>query len=267
MFCIYCGKEISKDSVFCPSCGKKLMEPGTEWDDPAEIDRYDTAETAEIDQYDVAKPTGSDKYETAEQTETDQYGTAGQAEGDWKENLLKGKLKCPDCGYGNLLEASYCYSCGREFTEKEQQDAYNLTIYGKIEKAEMIKSIADGSIITGSIWFRVIVIAVIAAVGLWGLYKNGSNFRIAESDRYEVQYNTEEKEYYLFTDYDSINVALYVPRDTEELELTAVNTFTDEVLEQKTYSVEEGIALYPDSNVKYVVSTGKRELTLYALRK
>ncbi|MBR6231236.1 MAG: hypothetical protein IKR00_04795, partial [Lachnospiraceae bacterium] len=137
----------------------------------------------------------------------------------------------------------------------------------KIEKAEKIQSIVDGSIITGSTWFRVIVIAVIAIVGLWGFFKNGSNFRVAESDRYEVQYNTEEKEYYLLTEYDSINVALYVPKNTETLELTAVNAVTDEVLEKKTYSMGEGIALYPDSTVKYLVSTGKQELTMYALRK
>ena len=234
MFCRYCGKQIRDDAVFCPACGKKLP--------------------------DIAM-------RAAAQTDDDQYDNMAQAGTDWKENLLKGKLICPSCKSGNLLEAKYCFCCGRQFTDKEQEAAYNMTIYGKIEKAEKIQSILDGSIITGSTWFRVIVVAVIAVVGLWGLYKNGSNFRVAESDRYEVQYNTEEKEYYLLTEYDSINVALYVPKNTETLELTAVNAVTDEVLEKKTYSMGEGIALYPDSTVKYLVSTGKQELTMYALRK
>ena len=249
MFCIYCGKEIRNDSAFCPACGKKLLELDGEWEDQAD----ETMETAQ-------------NY-ADEQAENDRNDNAEQTTTDWKTNLLKGKLTCPSCNYGNLLEAKYCFCCGRQFTDKEQEAAYNMTIYGKIEKAEKIQSIVDGSIITGSTWFRVIVIAVIAIVGLWGFFKNGSNFRVAESDGYEVQYNTEEKEYYLLTDHDSINVALYVPKNTEELELTAVNTVTDEVLETKTYSIGEGIALYPDSTVKYLVSTGKQELTMYALRK
>ncbi len=243
MFCNYCGKKIPDDSAFCPACGMKLPD----------IDMPAVTQT-------------EDQYCGTEQTE-DHYDDTEQAGTDWKTNLLKGKLTCPDCKSGNLLEARYCFCCGRKFTDKEQEAAYNMTIYGKIEKAEKIQSIVDGSIITGSTWFRVIVIAVIAAVGLWGFFNKGSNFRVAESDGYEVQYNTEEKKYYLLTDHDSINVALYVPKNTEELELTAVNTVTDEVLETKTYSIGEGIALYPDSTVKYLVSTGKQELTMYALRK
>lgn len=234
MFCRYCGKEIRDDAFFCPACGKKLVIP-------------------------AARP--------AAQAGNAQNDIAGQAGTDRKAEIKKGKLICPSCKAENLLEASYCYCCGREFTKKEQEAAYNMTIYGKIEKAEMIKSIADGSIITGNTWFRVIVLAVIAIVGLWGLYTNGSNFRIAESDGYEVQYNTKEKEYYLLTDQDSINVGLYVPKNTEVLELTAIDRDTDEVLEHNTYGIDEGIVLYPDSEVKYLVTAGKRELTMYALRK
>ena len=269
MFCRYCGKEIRNDAAFCPACGRKLpvvairpvaQEDGRTGTNAAEQQRRQVNAGVQAEQQDR-------KVNPDVQAYDHQPEAAEQAGTDWKKNLLKGKLLCPECGGENLLEAKYCFSCGRQFTEKEQQDAYNHTIYGKIEKVGTIKSIADGSIITGNIWFRIAVLVIIAAVGVWGLYKNGSNFRIAESESYEVQYNTEEKEYYLFTDQDSINVSLYVPKNTEQLELTAVNTVTDEVLETKTYSIEQAIALYPDSEVKYLVSTGKRELTFYALRK
>ncbi len=257
MFCRYCGKEIRDDAVFCSACGRKL--PAVAMRPVAQADERTGMNAAEQQRRQVNPDVQA--YERQPEAAEQAAGT------DWKKNLLKGKLLCPECGGENLLEAKYCFSCGRQFTEKEQQAAYNHTIYGKIEKVGTIKSIADGSIITGNIWFRIAVLVIIAAVGVWGLYKNGSNFRIAESDSYEVQYNTEEKEYYLFTDQDSINVSLYVPKNTEQLELTAVNAVTDEVLETKTYSIEQAIALYPDSEVKYLVSNGKRELTFYALRK
>jgi hypothetical protein len=45
-------------------------------------------------------------------------------------------MKCSKCGNENIIKACYCSGCANEFSEKERKDAYNKTIYGKIEKLE-----------------------------------------------------------------------------------------------------------------------------------
>ena len=77
-------------------------------------------------------------------------------------------MKCSHCSKDNLLAARYCCACGKPFTEAERKAAYDQTVYGKIDMARKVKDAATLSIITDSIWFRVLTLVLIIAVGAYG---------------------------------------------------------------------------------------------------
>ena len=74
---------------------------------------------------------------------------------------------CPNCSGKNNPSANFCRYCGYAFSEEERQASYNETVYGKIDKARKAADIVTLKVITDSIWFRILSIAVILALGIW----------------------------------------------------------------------------------------------------
>ena len=48
-------------------------------------------------------------------------------------------MKCLKCGYENPITAEYCHMCGTAFTEQQRQEAYDRTIFGKLDRLENLK--------------------------------------------------------------------------------------------------------------------------------
>ena len=89
---------------------------------------------------------------------------------------------CSKCGTNNLIRADYCSSCGHAFTEQEKADAYRETIYGKLDRLEEAQSWLTLKKITGNLFFRIAVLALIFVFNLWKLIlskKAGRGIKIA----------------------------------------------------------------------------------------
>ena len=130
-------------------------------------------------------------------------------------------MKCHKCKSENILKANYCQKCGEKFTDKEKDEAYNKTIYGKIDSLIKIKDIATLNVITGNIIFKILSLLIVLGIGLYFLLTMGINTKILNSKDYEIFYNKESSEYYLIVDdnKNSIELSLYRPNRTNEMNI------------------------------------------------
>lgn len=128
-------------------------------------------------------------------------------------------MKCHKCKSENVLKANYCQECGEKFTEKEKEEAYNKTFFGKIDSIKKIKDIATLNAITSNIIFKIASLLVVLGIGLYFLFTMGINTKILNSKDYEIFYNKKNTEYYLIVDdnKDSIELNLYRPNRTKEM--------------------------------------------------
>ncbi len=128
-------------------------------------------------------------------------------------------MKCRKCKSENILKANFCQKCGEKFTDKEKEEAYNKTIFGKIDFIKKIKDIATLDAITGNIIFKIASLLIVLGIGLYFLFTMGVNTKILNSSDYQIFYNEENSEYYLLVDdnKDSIELNLYRPNRTKEM--------------------------------------------------
>lgn len=130
-------------------------------------------------------------------------------------------MKCSRCSTKNIIKATYCKKCGTKFTKKEQELAYSKTIFGKYDLYKKWKDRFSLKFITDSIYFKIIIILVILAAGLYSWYINGLDLKILESDAYEIYYNDKSDEFYLLVnnDVDEVALNLYIPNRIEDIEI------------------------------------------------
>ena len=158
---------------------------------------------------------------------------------------------CKKCNEKNLYKAHYCQKCGYAFTDEDREIAYSKTIYGLYNKLEDLYKKLTLDTITGSIYFKVLSIVCVLAVGVYGFLSNGNQMKIMESEQYEVQYNTKTCEYYLLTDLDEISVALYLPKEAEVLRVLEVDSY-NQLVNENEYTIEDSIVL-EQTNCRYEI--------------
>ena len=66
---------------------------------------------------------------------------------------------CKNCQTKNIKKAQFCRHCGEAFTDEQRQEAYDRTIFGKIEKLEKWKGYVTLDFITGA--------TLIAVASIW----------------------------------------------------------------------------------------------------
>ena len=159
---------------------------------------------------------------------------------------------CKECGTKNRIKASYCISCGHQFTDQQRDEAYSKTVFGWIEKIENIWSILTLDKITGSSLFKIVSLVIVILLGGYSVYKNGTQFRPLEHDNYELQYNQKVNEYYLISELDSFEVSLYLPKTAEELIVLQLNENNELISEQK-YLLSDDIVLHNEEEVLYQI--------------
>ena len=128
-------------------------------------------------------------------------------------------MKCHKCKKDNILKAKYCQKCGEKFTDKEREEAYNKTFFGKIDSFLKIKSIVTLNVITGNIFFKIGSLLVVLGIGIYFLLTMGIHTKILNSKEYQVIYNKKTSEYYLVVEdnKDSIELNLYRPNRTKKM--------------------------------------------------
>ena len=125
-------------------------------------------------------------------------------------------MKCKKCEYVNVNHANYCYECGNEFTKKEQKAAQGKSVWHKLVKLKDWYDKLTLSKITGSIIFHVFTIIITILIGGYFIYKNGYQMKLLENDNYTYQYNTKEKEYYVYPKESETLLNIYAPSEVKE---------------------------------------------------
>lgn len=174
---------------------------------------------------------------------------------------------CKNCQTENITKAQFCCHCGQAFTDEQRKQAYDRTIFGKIEKVEKWKGYLTLSSITGHPIFKTLVLVAILVWGMLLGRTNGDRMLILESEAYRVQQHATTGEYYILTDLDSVSVSLYLPRQAE-VRLQAIvdgqtvreQTFTTEELPGLEYGAADYYRIIAD------YGDGTEQITVYVVK-
>ncbi len=159
-------------------------------------------------------------------------------------------MLCKKCGKESIKRAVYCKYCGHKFTKKEKEMASEDKLESFVSKVQGFK---DKTIykIFSSIYFKVIsVLLILTLIACFSLF-NRDEFGILESNQYEVKYNQELNEYYLYLDrdsyvmYDNLLLNIYVPKNVSKFN---VDYFSSDGKLIKRVSVSDTEDLYLEVN-------------------
>lgn len=162
-------------------------------------------------------------------------------------------MKCIKCRTNNINKANYCKKCAYQFSKAEQNVARRKTLIGKIECLEKAYNLCTLKVITDHIAFKICSLIIVLIVGISFWIKDGIDLKLLDSDDYDIQYNVNEKEYYLMTYNDKVLLNLYVPNRTDEIIITHYDE-NDNILEQKIYQPDEEIILETKEKEYYVLN-------------
>ncbi len=122
-------------------------------------------------------------------------------------------LTCNQCGKeDNRLKANYCKSCGKGFTDKERDDAYAQTVYGKYEKFQETKSWLTLSKITGNRFVRIAFLLLLGFLVFLNVRSGGTGLALRNGDGYSLAYSRESDEYYVLSELDSVSLSVRLPQ-------------------------------------------------------
>lgn len=158
-------------------------------------------------------------------------------------------MKCSQCGYDNPTTAHYCHMCGQMFSVQQRQEAYDQTIFGRLDKLEEMKGWIDLSNITGNIFFRLVVIAVVAMMAFYNVTRNGTHLSIAESSQYTLTRNGNE--FYVTTDQDTVDLITYLPKEAEMITVQKIENGIPQQVSQ--HSMDEQIRVEKTDTGYYTI--------------
>lgn len=175
---------------------------------------------------------------------------------------------CKNCQTKNINKAQFCRNCGSAFTDEQRQEAYDRTVFGKLDKLEKWKGYVTLDAITGHPIFKTVVLV---AILIWGLFlgrTNGNQMLILESESYRVQQHATTGDYYVLTDQDSVYVSLYLPRQAETVRLQAV--VDGQVIQTQSFASEEQPQLERGAADYYFITAdygdGTERITVYLVK-
>jgi hypothetical protein len=186
-------------------------------------------------------------------------------------------MKCTNCNTENLRKANYCKNCGQAFTQREKDAAHSQSVVGKLEKVEEVKGKADKvkdilslSFITDNVWVRIalIVIPFVFSLVVGGGAKGGDTMKIRDNGQYDVYYNTTTQEYFVEIDSGSVNLSLYVPNGTQQINVYFKES-TGYEYQYGSYGLEDAITVNENTNGYYtieaVMENGTQAITMYTI--
>ena len=167
-------------------------------------------------------------------------------------------MKCPKCNKKNITKASYCISCKYEFTEEEQEKAYNKTLFGRLDSIETWYNHLTLATVTDHILFKLFLLLLVFLTGLWYYFNRGIDTAILESKYYEIYHNNKNDDYYLIIDDETKDIKLnvYKPNRVKSLKLIHYSN-DDKEIENFDYDEEssEKISLKAYNNDYYVLKS------------
>jgi len=162
--------------------------------------------------------------------------------------LIKGvenMLKCSKCKNENIYSADYCINCGYQFEEIEKKTAKLKTTVGKLEWIE--DKFKDTGIkdILNKKFPKIVGFIVLILINVWIFYKDNKDFKLLESDTYQIEHKASSNEYYLLIKdevTESISVELYAPKRMKNLSIQKENQ-EKEILETIDYRTNKKVML------------------------
>ena len=186
-------------------------------------------------------------------------------------------MKCTNCNTENLRKANYCKNCGQAFTQREKDAAHSQSVVGKLEKVEEVKGKADKvkdilslSFITDNVWVRLalIVLPFVFSLVVGGGAKGGDTMKIRDNGQYDVYYNTTTQEYFVEIDSGSVNLSLYVPKGTQQINVYFKES-TGYEYQSGSYGLEDAITVNENTNGYYIIEAvmenGTQAITMYTI--
>ncbi len=163
-------------------------------------------------------------------------------------------MKCSKCKTDNAIKANYCKKCANKFTKKEQDAAYQKTVYGKIDLFEKWFNRFTLAVILDHWLFKTVVTLGILALGILFCIKNGTHLKVLENEMYDLYYMEKTKEYYLVAkeNQNEIPLDLFIPNRTETIEVNHYNN-NDELLSKEEYKKDGEIVLETYSDDYYIL--------------
>ncbi len=154
-------------------------------------------------------------------------------------------LKCSKCKNENIYSADYCINCGYQFEEIEKKTAKLKTTVGKLEWIE--DKFKDTGIkdILNKKFPKIVGFIVLILINVWIFYKDNKDFKLLESDTYQIEHKASSNEYYLLIKdevTESISVELYVPKRMKNLSIQKENQ-EKEILETIDYRTNKKVML------------------------
>jgi uncharacterized membrane protein YvbJ len=101
-YCSNCGEKLSKDALFCPKCGAKIIKGG-ETVAPTISDDLEKTFAKMSQELEKAFAVAAKEINAA-------FKTANE---NIKKSLQKETVACPSCGEKNPSDAVFCYNCGK----------------------------------------------------------------------------------------------------------------------------------------------------------
>lgn len=151
-------------------------------------------------------------------------------------------MQCKKCRNESIMTANYCCSCGAPFSEEERQSAYDKTIFGILDKIADMKSWIDLSKFTGNRIVRILFLALLLALVIINVNRNGSHLSIQKSPDYTVTYSQETSEYYVLTEKEEISLNAYLPKATDTITISCYINGVQNYSVQKTPDAEINLA-------------------------
>lgn len=184
-------------------------------------------------------------------------------------------MKCKTCGYDNLLKANYCRNCGSAFTAEEKDSAKKAGLGSKMEKADevvqkiiTVKDILTLSFLTDNVIVRTLLILIPLAIAAVTGQMSPGGLTLLESEDYVIHCNTETQEYYVDTDAQVVSLKLFVPKDTETVEVAYYEDGGAQ-LYSNTYTLSDSISVNAVTQGYYVITaripSENQSITMYTV--
>lgn len=161
-------------------------------------------------------------------------------------------MKCIKCETKNITKAKYCKNCAYKFSKEEQKVARRKTFIGKIEILENAYEVCTLKKFTGHILFKIASLLLVLFIGISCWINDGIDLKLLDSENYDIEYNVNEKEYYLMTSDDKVLLNLYIPNRTEDIIITHYDV-NNEKLEEEQYAPKDEIILEAKEKDYYVL--------------
>jgi uncharacterized membrane protein YvbJ len=104
VYCHNCGEKLQEDALFCPKCGKKRTQDGSQSNNASTSDEMRDAFSKMSQELEKAFNVAAKEIQQAFQT----------ARANVQKSIYGEPIVCPNCGEKNPADSTFCFKCGNK---------------------------------------------------------------------------------------------------------------------------------------------------------